>query len=100
MAYSTALPPYLITPAPAGGLISTSTSVTGGGGNVWFYRSADGIATVAGTSYFSDGSARGMRQYDLVYVVNTTSTALSVGIITSVVAGAGATMGVLTSSSS
>lgn len=100
MAYSTALPPYLIVPAPAGGLVSTSTSITAGGGSLWFYRSDDGIATVTGTSYFSNGSALGMKKYDLVFVANLTSTYFGVGMVTSVTAGAGATVGTLTSSSS
>jgi hypothetical protein len=80
--------------------VSTSTSVTGGGGNVWFYRSADGVETVAGSSYFSNGSALGMRKYDLVFVTNTTSTYFGIGMVTDVTAGAGATVGTLTSSSS
>jgi hypothetical protein len=100
MAYSTSLPPYLVTAAPAGGLISTSTSVTAGGGNIWYYRSADGIATVAGTSYFSNGDALGMNKYDLVFVTNLTSTYFAIGMVTAVTAGAGATVGTLTSSSS
>lgn len=100
MAYSTSLPPYLVVPAPAGGLISTSTSVTGGGGSLWYYRSADGIATVAGSSYFSNGSALGMKKYDIVYVTNTTSTYFGIAMVTDVTAGAGATVGTLTSSSS
>lgn len=100
MAYSTSLPPYLLVAAPAGGLISTSTAVTGGGGNMWFYRSADGIATVAGSSYFSNGAALGMKKYDLVWVANTSSTLMAMGMVTAVTAGAGATVGTLVSSSS
>lgn len=99
MAYSTSLPPYLVVAAPAGGLISTSTSVTGGGGNLWYYRSADGSSLVTATSYFSNGAALGMQKYDIVYCVNTTSTLMGVAMVTSVVAGAGATVGTMASTS-
>jgi hypothetical protein len=103
MAYSTSYPPYLIVSAPCGGLASTSTgNWTGGGGNLWYYRSADGVATVTGSSYFSNGNALGMQPFDVVLMVlaSTSAPKLAMGIVSGVTAGAGATVGVLTSSSS
>ena len=41
------------------------------GHRVWTYKSADAAATVAASGYFTDGYKRGMRQYDLVIVVDT-----------------------------
>jgi hypothetical protein len=100
MAYSSALPAYLIVSNPAGGLISTSTSVTGGGGNLWFYRSADAMGTVTGSSYFTNGAALGMKKYDVVLILDTGSTELTMGLVTAVTANGAATVGALASSSS
>jgi hypothetical protein len=75
---------------------------TGGqyyGGNVWWYKStADAVATVAGTSYFSDGHKRGMRKYDVVNFMDVGSTLLHIMTVTSVTTGAGATVTTVLSS--
>ena len=65
--------------APAGAMASTvgmSTTFTGyatmtGGGNMWGYRSTDLVATVCGSSYFTNGMQLGMRLGDLVYIIDT-----------------------------
>lgn len=70
------------------------------GGNVWFYSStADTLATVIGTSYFTDGHKRGMRKYDMVLYNNIQSTQHHTLMVTSVTTGAGATAASITSSS-
>lgn len=60
-----------------------STGMLNYGGNTWHYLSADAIGTVVGSSYFSDGWARGMRKYDYVNVIDTGTTAVSVAVVTS-----------------
>ena len=44
-----------------------------GAWNLWVYRHTDAIATVNTAGYFSDYSARGMKEDDLVIVVDTTN---------------------------
>ena len=47
--------------------IGRAHSTSGGpsiGGNLWYYRSADPLGTVSGSSYFSNGYTRGMRKFD------------------------------------
>ena len=62
------------------------------GGNTWYYKStADAVATVIGTSYFSDGHKRGMRKYDIVNFTDIGSTLLHTLMVTAVTTGAGAT---------
>jgi hypothetical protein len=83
MSYSTSNPPFLIAGGLAGGQSSTvgaSTASVGfatmsGGGNIWGYRSSDPMATVVGSSYFSNGMQIGMRLNDAVWVIDTGSTA-------------------------
>ena len=70
------------------------------GGNVWRYSStADPLATVIATSYFSDGHKRGMRKYDLVLFADIGTTLNHTMMVTAVTTGAGATAGNITSSS-
>ena len=76
------------------GLIGRSHSTAGPtyGGNKWFYKStADAVATVVGTSYFSDGHKRGMRKYDQVEFMDVGSTLFHDLTVTAVSTGAGAT---------
>lgn len=77
---------------------------TGGGpsygGNIWSYKStADPLATVIGTSYFSDGHRKGMRKYDWVMFTDVGSTLSHILVVSAVTTGAGATAATITSSS-
>ena len=81
MAYSSTNPPMLV-----------SQRFGGNGPGLWSYKSTDAIATVAGSSYFSNGFALGMQVGDLVAVLNTASTLGSIGYISNVSTGAGATL--------
>ena len=58
MAYSTSTPPRLIT-----------QGITGG--KLWYYESADAIATVNTDAYISNGYKLGMRNGDTVIVRDT-----------------------------
>ena len=49
-------------------LAQRSFGMIEGGFNVWEYTSTDGLATVLGAGYFSDGSSKGMQVGDLVWV--------------------------------
>lgn len=81
MAYSSTNPPHLVN-QPFGD----------GGIRTWSYKSTDAIATVCGSSYVSDGYVRGMRVGDIVYVLDTSSTLGSIGYVSAVSTGAGATI--------
>lgn len=81
MPYSTTNPPHLI-----------SQRFGGGSPGLWSYSSTDPIATVAGSSYVSDGASLGMKKGDIVFVVNTASTLVSIANVTAVTAGFGATL--------
>lgn len=59
MAYSTANPPMLM----ANGV--------GGAARLWFYKSADPIATVNTANYFTNGGTLGMKVDDPVLVIDT-----------------------------
>ena len=80
MAYSTTNPPQMI-----------SQRFGGGGPALWSFSSTDPVATVAGSSYFSNGDALGMGVADTVFVLDSNSSLGSIGWITIVTAGAGAT---------
>lgn len=81
MAYvSSNYAPQLMAGLPGRG---NSTGMLNFGGNTWHYLSSDPIATVVGSSYFSDGWNRGMRKYDYVNVVDFGTTAVSVAMVTS-----------------
>jgi len=58
MAYSTSTPPRLVTQAIVGG-------------KLWYYESADAIATVNTSGYFTNGYALGLRVGDTVIVRDT-----------------------------
>lgn len=45
----------------------------GGGYRIWVYQSTDPFSTVDDTGYFSDASARGMQEGDIVVVSDTDS---------------------------
>lgn len=66
MAYSTSAPPALIAQGVSGQ------------GRIWHYESADAIATVNTSGYFTNGHALGMRVGDTVIVrdTNTPTTSL------------------------
>ncbi len=91
MAYASTNPPVQWTQA-FGGLVKE-----------WAYRSSDSGPTVAGSSYFSNGHALGMRAGDSIYVlqVSTGSTfmAQARGAVTAVTTGAGASITFITTSS-
>lgn len=60
MTYSTSNPPA----TNIGTLESTAP-------NLWFYKSADSAATVAGANYFTNGGDLGMKVGDIVIVYDT-----------------------------
>ncbi len=63
MTYSTSNPPFRI----AGGM-------TGSMPTLWMYASTDDAATVDGSGYFTNGVELGMKDNDLIFVVDTDST--------------------------
>lgn len=75
MAYSTSNPPALLTPAPMDNQI---------GPQIWAYKSTDAIATVLGAAYFSNGYLLGLDVGDVVLVLDTTNTRVSMAMVTSV----------------
>jgi hypothetical protein len=75
MAYSTSAPPRLI----AGSLT--------GAGQLWLYSSADAIATVNTSGYFSNGAALGMKVGDTVIVRDTATPTTSLCTVVDVTAG-------------
>lgn len=85
MAYSTSNPPALLTPAPIDNQV---------GPQIWAYKSTDAIATVLGSAYFSNGYTLGMDVGDVVMVLDTTNTRVSITMVTSVSSSTGsATLG-------
>jgi hypothetical protein len=99
MAYSTANSPYVLVQGIAGGLISTSTSVTAGFGNIWAMRTTDVVGTWMADNYISNATALGMKKYDIVYVLGQASTTFHCGIVSAISSGYG-TVGILVSTSS
>lgn len=90
MAYSSTNPPYLLVPRAAGGA-----------GALWGYLStADSLATIAGSGYFTNGHALGMKVRDFVLAAGaTSSTAIGpVGFVTTVTASSAATVSFATTS--
>lgn len=77
MSYSTSTPPALM------------VDRVGDTGAIWWYRSADPIATVMGDNYFSNATDLGMVVGDIVFVVNTTSSLTSITQVEEVTGGAG-----------
>ena len=78
MAYSTANPPSLISPAFAGG------GATGNLPSTWGYVTADVYSTVAGAGYITNGGALGMKVGDIVLDTGTSGPTLYVHRVTSV----------------
>lgn len=64
MAYDALNSPILLTPNISTKTRTTTTSVT----QMWYYNSADSLATVQGSGYFSNGYELGMRVGDVVKV--------------------------------
>lgn len=75
MAYSTATPPIVI----AEGI--------GGKGTLWYYQSADPIATVNTSAYFTNGDALGMKVGDTVIVRDSNVPTTSLCTVIDVTAG-------------
>ncbi|SRR6266851_2493156 len=66
---------------PGIGLLSPGSSASARQPAIWSYIStADALATVLASSYFSDGYSRGMRPGDLVLLLFSTSTTSSTGV--------------------
>lgn len=97
MSYSTNNRPYLLVAAPLGGvnqastLSGASTGPSPVGGSIWAYRSSDALATVTGSSYFSEGWTLGMRKFDHIIHTDINSTLVSWITVTAITTGAGAT---------
>lgn len=90
MAYNTSNPPNKIT---MGVLAKVNTTEdTSVGGDLWYYKSADTIATVKAAGYFSDAAARGMQVGDVVLVYDRTTPALSVAFVLSISAAGASTL--------
>jgi hypothetical protein len=78
MSYSTSNPPQLQAQAIAGG-------------KTWYYTSTDSVATVVGSTYFSNGDALGMDVGDFVHIFDSNTGDGGVAVVTAVVAGGAAT---------
>lgn len=87
MTYSSTNKPFMVAPAVAGGAQGSNK-----GGNIWVYRSADPIATVTGSYYFTDGYFDGMQVSDVVIAVDTATPEVTTCVVTVVTAGYGATV--------
>jgi hypothetical protein len=81
MAYATTNPPVRVT---AGALDGNAPAV-------WVYKSADAVATVKGSNYFSNGLNLGMIVGDFV-LVSDTATPLGTLTVVSAVTSSGATV--------
>jgi hypothetical protein len=81
MAYSTTNPPRLI-----------AQSVGAAGGALWLYSDGDGIETVIGADYFSNGDALGMEVNDVVLCVDSTDDVVNVAMVSAVTSGGAATV--------
>lgn len=65
------------------------TQGVGGGARTWYYESADAIATVNTSGYFSDGYRFGMRVGDTVVVRDTATPTTSLATVIDVSAATG-----------
>lgn len=74
MAYSTSTPPRLVSQAIIGA-------------KIWYYESADAIATVNTSGYFTNGHALGMRVGDTVIVRDTATPTTSLCTVIDVTSG-------------
>jgi hypothetical protein len=77
MTYAVTLPPVRIAGSP-------------GGQGLWMYKSADSVATVIASDYFSDGSALGMKVGDCVLIYDTNVGDGAIAYVTAVTAGGAA----------
>lgn len=73
MAYSTTNPPKLLVPG------------VGGAPSLWTYSSTDPHGDVDGSGYFTNAAALGMREGDIVIVVDTDSATCTIHSVTSTV---------------
>ena len=91
MAYSSTNPPVCLTPGSFGGQAT----------RLWGYRSsAETVAQICATSYFTDGYSRGMRIRDFILVSPaTSSTSFAIGMVVAQTTGAGVTITVAATSS-
>jgi hypothetical protein len=84
MAYATTNPPRLMTPS------------MGGGAQEWVYSSTDVSTAVRASTYFSNGSALGMRIGDWVKIVSLSTAGAyvshSIGVVSTVTASSAATI--------
>lgn len=85
MAYSTSNPPNL----KVARNFSTDPAL-------WVYVSADAHTDVDATDYFSDGSYRGMKVNDIVFVVDTAGGTCTMHRVSAVTAGGAATVAAAT----
>lgn len=93
MAYSTTNPPGLsVSPLVGGTEAGTTPSgpVTQRPGQTWLYVSTDTAATVAGSGYFTNGKALGMRVGDTLYATKSDTNATTIHRVTVVNATTGA----------
>lgn len=80
MAYSTSLPPALV------------TQRVGDSPAYWAYKSADIVGDVDASGYFTNGAALGMKVGDQVWVYDTTTPLCTMCWVSTVVAGGAATV--------
>lgn len=71
-----------------GNKLSLMYGTRDGAFNVWVYRSADAIATVRAAGYISDGTARGMKVRDVVWVLDTNVPTTSICSVLAITSGA------------
>jgi hypothetical protein len=76
MTYATTNPPALL------------VSRVGGSPAIWVYSSADAIATVDGAGYFSNAGDLGMKENDVVFVVDTANNLLTISKLGALSSGA------------
>ena len=92
--------PFLVVPALAGGFNPSSTaSYIDTSGNFWIYRTTDGVSTVVGSQYFTDGFRRGMRKYDIIAIADVSTPRFTWGYVSalSTVSTGGATVSLFSS---
>ena len=87
--------PFVLTPRLATGW---STGMAAYGGSLWGYVSTDPLATVIGSSYFSDGYDLGLRKYDWIFHTDVNSTIASILTITAITSSGASPRGVTASS--
>lgn len=67
---------YAVTNPPA-----MASERIGGGPAIWIYSSADPIATVDNTDYFTNAGELGMRTGDIIFITDTVNNLVSAGKI-------------------